>query len=143
ARAVERALLVESERIARVRAARLQRLTEELAGAETQESVARRAVQVRADIIEASAGALYLVAADEGARVRVATHGPFQGDDGAEAVPLGAAHGIAAAVRSKHAQYLEGDAAAGAPARAHLPLLHDGKALGAIAVRFDEPRRFP
>ncbi len=149
ARAVERAMLIESERVARVRAARLQRVTERLADAETQEQVAQLAVNLLEETLEAKTVSCYFVDPEAGALLRAAASPGALGDGAPLSLPIGGDAELAACVRAKQARYPEASAAdvndrgASGANLVHLPLLHDGKAIGGVTLALRSSRRSP
>jgi signal transduction histidine kinase/FixJ family two-component response regulator len=156
--ALDRVLSAESERNARRRAERLQRLTEELSNARTLEEVAEAAV-VHATGALGAIGAVIALIEPDGATLEIVRSLDLADDalDSWRRFPLSSPVPLAEATRTTTPIFLHSlddwqrrypdlfqlAQAAEHHANAVVPLVVNGSAIGAIGIAFDAPRAFP
>ncbi|HET7456019.1 MAG TPA: PAS domain S-box protein [Gemmatimonadaceae bacterium] len=162
--AIDNVRLYASERAARAdaergveRVTRLQRLTAALSGAATREEVGRAVVRASVDALGASAGVLVLVSDDGGWLDLVASENVSADTDQTwRRFPTSTAIPAADAVRTRDVVLVRSDAehraryphlfdvprAEPVRAMAAVPLLADGRAVGAIGLSYPEERAF-
>jgi signal transduction histidine kinase len=155
AQALERALLYQAERRARVaaeeafeHAKHLQSLAADLAVALTSSEVAEVVVNQGLASTGADAAALYLLNEDESMLELVSGHGSDPAlIEGWRRLPTDVSVGSTEALRSHEPVFIESEDDPGAACRrvragAHIPLIVSGRPLGVLFLGYTQPRRF-